>query len=137
MAFSFDPKANLVKGSVAVAPSPASSGTTFEMANSEATNFPDPATDGAYNILFKPQNTSPTLSNAEIARVTAKSVGSSNTTFTITRAQEGTSARSVAVGDDVLLVATAKSFQDIENALNSALTSSIVKHEDMSSQIDG
>lgn len=137
MAFTFDPKANLVKGSVAVAPSPADTGTTFEMVNSEASNFPDPATDGEYNILWKPQSTAPTLSNAEIVRVTNKSVGSTNTTFTVIREQEGTTARSVVVGDDVLLVATAKSFEDIENALNSALTSSIVKHEDMSSQIDG
>ena len=54
----------------------------------------------------------PTPSNAEIVRVTAVA----GDTLTITRAQEGTSARTVIIGDQIAATVTVKTFTDIETA---------------------
>lgn len=119
MATSFDAHKNFAISSVTIAPSPASSGTTLTIATGDGVKFP--ATP--FNAVVYPVNTSyPTLGNAEIVRVT----GISTDTFTIVRTQEGSSARSILVGDIIYNAETIKSFTDIENAINSLSTSSVI-----------
>jgi hypothetical protein len=112
----YDPHANLVYSTVAVAPSPAGSGTTLSVQTADAANWPDPAS-GAYNALVWPSGAGPTLSNGEIVRVTAKS----GSQLTITRAQEGTSARAIGVDDQIAIVFSKKSFTDIETVADAAI----------------
>src|SRR5436309_10491678 len=120
-----DTHANFASSKVTVAPSPASSGTTFSISNVDAANFPDPQAGGntAYNIVIWAANQNPLFSNAEVVRVTAKGAadlgGAGNTQFTITRLQEqnapGTmTARSIQVGEWVAANVTKKWFTDIE-----------------------
>jgi hypothetical protein len=106
----FDQHGNLAYGIVATAPSPAGSGTSLTLQTGQGASFPDPA-NGAYNITIWAAGALPLTSNAEIARVTAKS----GDTLTIVRAQEGTSARTVVVGDWVALTITSKLMTDVEN----------------------
>lgn len=91
---------NLSLTSVATAPSPAVSGTSLVVAAGEATRFPAVpfyATVWPAGALADP-------SNAEIVRVTAVATD----TLTITRAQGGTSARSIVVGDLIAATVTAE-----------------------------
>lgn len=107
-----DPIANFAASLVATAPSPATSGTTVTVTSGDGARFPDPATLGPYNVVMVPVGTAPEdfYTDAEIARVTAKS----GDTLTITRAQEGTTARSVATGWLIYQGPTARA---IENAM--------------------
>jgi len=65
-----------------------------------------------FNATVWPASVTPSSTNAEIVRVTAV-VGD---TLTIVRAQEGTSARTIVVGDQFANTVTAKVFTDIEAA---------------------
>lgn len=105
-----DPVVNFASGIVATAPSPATSGTSVVLQAGQGARFPDPATAGAYNITMVPNGTAAEnfYTAAEISRVTAKSTD----TLTITRAQESTSAKSVAVGWFITLTPTAKFASD-------------------------
>lgn len=105
---SVDPHSNFALTTVSGAPSPATSGTS--LTGTSLTNFPDPASVGAYNAVIWATGTTPISSNAEIVRVTAKS----GSTLTITRAQEGSSARSVIIGDNIAIVVTKKTLTDVE-----------------------
>jgi hypothetical protein len=105
-----DPVANFAFSTVATAPSPATSGTSVTL--TDATNFPDPASVGQYNVTINAAGATRAqiASGAEIVRVTAKS----SNTLTIVRATEGpNSARSVIVGDEVALTVTAKTVTDL------------------------
>lgn len=117
----FDPHVNFGFGTVTVAPSTPTSGTTFSMSNADAALFPNPSS-GAYNLTVWRSNARPDSATAEIVRVTAKgsanSGGAGNTQFTITRQQEGSSARSILVGDFVANSITGKWWSDVENAIN-------------------
>lgn len=108
-----DPFKNFSYGTVLTAPSPATSGTSLVLNSAQGALFPAPATDGSFNALIWPAGAQPTAANAEIVRVTARSTD----TFTITRTQEGTSARTVVVGDQVAMVPTAKVFSDFKTLL--------------------
>jgi hypothetical protein len=108
-----DPVTNFASSLVATAPSPATSGTSLIVSSGEGTLFPDPSTAGAYNLVVWPATDMPTVSNAEIVRVTAKSTD----TLTITRQQESTSARTVVVGDRIALTPTKKFRDDAEGGL--------------------
>ena len=104
----FDAHRNLAVSSIAVAPSPATSGTSITVGSGEGGRFPAVpfnATIGQPAALLTPLN-------AEIVRVTAVS----GDVFTITRAQEGTAARSIAVGDLIGATITSKVITDIEGA---------------------
>jgi len=104
----FDAHLNLAVSSIAVAPSPPTSGTSITVGSGEGARFPAVpfnATIGQPAALLTPLN-------AEIVRVTAKS----GDVFTITRAQEGTAARSIAVGDLIGATITSKVITDIEGA---------------------
>ena len=61
-----------------------------------------------------PNGEIPHAGNAEIVRVTARS----SDTLTIVRAQEGTSARAVVVGDQVAATITNKFLDEIEASAN-------------------
>lgn len=112
----FDAKDNFAYSSVATAPSPAASGTSLVLAAGEGARFPDPAVDGEYNIVVWQTGVQPLSANAEIVRVTARSTD----TLTITREQEGTSARTIVVGDQVALNITKKTFTDYEDVLTNS-----------------
>ncbi len=104
-----DAHANLAISTVATAPSPATSGTSLVVAAGEGALFPA----APFNITIWPTGAAPTHANAEIVRCTAVSTD----TLTITRAQEGTSARTVVVGDQIANTPTVKVFTDIESAI--------------------
>lgn len=63
-----------------------------------------------FNATIWPAGAMPTPANAEIVRVT----GISTDTFTISRAEEGTGARTVLVGDQIAATITAKTLTDLE-----------------------
>jgi len=106
----FDAHANLALATVAVAPSPALSGTSLIIASGFASLFP--ATP--FNATIFPATAAPTAANAEIVRVT----NITGDIFTITRAQEGTTAKAIAAGYKIGNTVTAKCFTDIETAVN-------------------
>jgi hypothetical protein len=104
-----DQHSNFAVSTVATAPSPASSGTSLSVASGEGARFPA----APFNATVRPANAPPDPSNAEIIRVTARSTDSFGT---IVRAQEGSTARSIQVGDHISATITAKSLTDIEAA---------------------
>lgn len=91
---------------VATAPSPATSGTSLVVTAGQGVLFP--ATP--FNITIWPTASQPLSTNAEIVTVTAVSTD----TFTIVRTQEGTSARTVIIGDQIAATITAKTLTDVE-----------------------
>lgn len=104
----FDGHANLAASLVATAPSPATSGTSLVVTAASGTFFPAVP----FNATIWPAGTAaPTHANAEIVRVTNVTTD----TLTVTRAQEGTSARTVVVGDQIAATITAKTLTDIES----------------------
>jgi len=111
---------NLAISSVATAPDPATSGTTLVVTAGHGARFPDPAAAGAFPVTVWPAAAQPDPSNAEIALCTARTADA----LTVVRAQEGTSARMVVVGDQVMLAVTAGLWNaarvDIDSALFAA-----------------
>lgn len=104
---SFDAHANFAVSLVATAPSPALSGTTLSITPADASLFPA----APFNVVVWPADAQALKSNAEIVRVTNKGTGAN---WTITREQEGTTAKAIAVGYLVAIAATAKLWEDIE-----------------------
>lgn len=115
-----DNKKNFAISSVAVAPAPAASGTQLTVTAGHGTRFPT----APFNCTVWPASQEPTVANAEIVRVTDVT----GDVLTIEREQEGTSARTILVGDSIAATITAKAFTDIESVLptkagtNSAIT---------------
>lgn len=101
-----DQHKNFAYSTVATAPSPATSGTSLTVAAGHGARFPAVP----FNATVWPAGAQPTVDNAEIIRVTAIATD----TFTIVRAQEGTTARAVVVGDQVAATITKKTMDDIE-----------------------
>jgi hypothetical protein len=102
-----DAHKNFAISAVATAPSPATSGTSLVVTAGHGTRFPTVP----FNAVVCPASTDPDPSNAEVVRVT----NISTNTLTITRAQEGSTARSITAGDRIFAAVTAKTFTDIEN----------------------
>lgn len=122
---------NFGYATVAIAPSPATSGTTLSLTNTLAARFADPATVGAYNVVVWAANQDPLPSNSEVIRITAKgaadSGGTGYTQFTIARLQEqdaanSMTARSIQVGDQIAANITKKTLADIQTILPNDLT---------------
>jgi hypothetical protein len=113
----FQTHGNLAVSTVATAPSPATSGTSLVVAAGTGTRFPSPNAQG-FSASVWPAGANPTPANAEIVNVSAISTD----TFTIARAQEGTTARAIVVGDQIALTVTAKHFTDIETRLTNVWT---------------
>lgn len=111
--FAFDPHANFIKSLVAVAPSPATTGLTLSLTAGDVAALAAPTT-GSFNAVVWPTATQPTAANAEIVRCTFVS----GDQYAITRHQEGSITRSIAVGDQIQLSDTTKIFTDIETAVN-------------------
>src|SRR6185436_4857071 len=108
----FDLHRNLSFSTVAVAPSPALSGTSLDILPGDVGLF----AGAPFNCTIVPTGVQPSSTNAEIARVT----GIVGSTLTIVRAQEGTTAIAIAVGDQIAMTVTAKAVQDIEAATSIA-----------------
>lgn len=104
----FDTHKNLAVSLVATAPSPATSGATLVVTAGQGGRFA-----AGMPVMICPVGVTPDPSNAEIARCT----GVATDTLTLTRAQEGTSARTVVVGDQIIGAITAKTFTDIESVV--------------------
>lgn len=104
-----DAHSNFAYSTVAVAPSPATTGGTLTVATGHGVLFPA----APFNCTAWPSGVLPLATNAEIVRVTAV-VGD---VLSITRAQEGTTARAIAVGWQIANTITKKVITDIEDAL--------------------
>lgn len=105
-----DAHKNFAYGTILTAPSPATSGTSFVLNGGQGSIMPAVP----FNGTVWPAGAQPTVSNAEIVRVTAISTD----TLTIVRAQETTSARTVVVGDQFAAGITVKAITDVEAAIN-------------------
>lgn len=103
----FDAHKNFAYSNVATAPAPAASGTSLTVAAGEGADFPA----APFNAVVWVAGAIPRKTNGEVVRVTAIA----GDVFTITRAQEGSSARTVLVGDQIAAAVTAKTLTDIEN----------------------
>lgn len=103
----YDAHKNFAISSVATAPSPATSGTSLVVHTGDGALFSTPP----FNCTVWPSGAQPTITNAEIVRVT----NISTDTFTITRTQESTSARSIAIGDQIANSISVKVLTDVEN----------------------
>ena|SRR3990167_1189532 len=101
-----DAHANFAVSLVATAPTPAASGTSLVVTAGEGTRFPAVS----FNATVWPAGAQPTPANAEIVRVS----NIATDTFTIARAQESTSARTIVVGDQIAATITAKTLTDAE-----------------------
>ena len=101
-----DAHANFAVSTVATAPSPADSGTSLVVASGHGTRFPAVS----FNATVWPAGEQPTPANAEVVRVSVIATD----TFTIARAQESSSARTIVVGDNIAATVTAKTLTDAE-----------------------
>lgn len=114
----FDNHRNLSYSTVATAPSPATSGTSLVVGAGDGAKFPT----APFNATIWPAGARPTTATAEIVRVT----GVSTDTLTIVRAQEGTSARTVIVTDQIAATITAKTITDLETQLAPVTTGDVL-----------
>ena len=106
-----DAVSNFVRGRVSAAV--ATSDTTVPV--EDASIFPDPATDGEYNVVIWDANNFPRPdqdADVEIVRVTGRDTGADE--LTVVRGQETTSDVAHSAGSAVHLSPTAKMFSDIE-----------------------
>ena len=101
-----DAHKNFPYSTVVTAPSPATSGTSMVLAAGGGALMPEVP----FNMTVWPVSVQPLASNAEIVQVTLIATD----TLTIVRQQEGTSARTIVVGDQVAATITAKSLTDME-----------------------
>lgn len=96
---------NFAISTIATAPSPATSGTSLTVATGDGAFMPS----APFMAVIWPAGANPTRANAEIVKVT----GCSGDVFTIVRAQENTSARTVIVGDQIQDAVTVGLLQSI------------------------
>lgn len=124
-----DPFANFAFGIVQTAPSPALSGVTFSVQSGNGARFVT-----GCNIVICSPTSRPLSSTAEIARLTGKATD----LFTVTRNQEGGSARAIAVGDLVFQSLTKKTLEDIDAFIFALQTAMALQHNsDGSHKWDG
>lgn len=113
----FDAHANFAYGVVLVAPNPASSGTTLTLQAGQGAVLPTPP----FDAIVWPAIAQPLSSNCEIVRVT----NVNGDVVTMTRGPQagdpGGTNRSIVVGDQFADAITAKSFTDLETAVNARL----------------
>lgn len=114
----FDNHTNFAFSTVLTAPSPASSGASVTLQSGDGSKFPTPP----FSVTIWPIGVQPTTTNAEIARVSAIS----GDVLTIVRAQEGSSARTVVVGDQIAATITKGNVSNIEGYLNGTNPSGII-----------
>ena len=102
---------NFAYSTIATAPSPASSGTSLIVSSGEGALFPDVP----FFATVWPGSSVPLSFNAEIVKVTAVNTD----TFTIERAKDGTSSRSITTGDQIMASLVAGMFSSDAWADNS------------------
>lgn len=105
----FDSHSNFGFSQVAVAPAPALTGLSLTVTAGQGALFPA----APFNCTVWPNGVAPLAANAEIIRVT----GIVGDTLTIVRAQEGTAARAIVVGDQIANTTSVKVFTDIEASI--------------------
>lgn len=108
----FDQHANFGFSVIVTPPDPADSGTELEVTTGTGSWFPTPP----FNVTVAPEGVLPLITNSEIVRV----VDIVGDVFTIIRAQEGTTAKSIAAGWRLANTVTRKTIKDIEDAINDA-----------------
>jgi hypothetical protein len=111
-----DATANFVRGTTDASVN--STQTTISV--SDASIFPDPSTEGEYNVVIWDADTHPRPdqdSNVEVLRVTGRDT--TNDDLTVSRGQESTSGANHPSGAAIHLSPTAKMFGDIESTFNS------------------
>jgi hypothetical protein len=104
-----DDHKNFAYSTIVTAPSPAASGTSLTVVMEQARLFPDVP----FNATVWPTGVQPISTNAEIIRVTDRT----DNVFTIERAQEGSSARTILVGDQIAATITSKSLSDAQASM--------------------
>ena len=109
---------NFASSLVATAPSPATSGTSLVVTAGQGSYFP--ATP--FDATIWPSGVQPTNTNAEIVRVTNVSTD----TFTITRAQYGTTAQSIAVGYQIAQTVDANLLNQLAPLSGATFTGEVV-----------
>jgi len=109
---------NFAYSLVATAPSPATSGTSLVVTAGQGAYFP--ATP--FDATIWPSGAQPTNTNAEIVRVTNVSTD----TFTITRAQYGTTAQSIAVGYQIAQTVDANLLNQLAPLSGATFTGEVV-----------
>lgn len=100
---------NFAYSLVATAPSPATTGTSLIVTAADGVKFPAVP----FNVTIWITGAQPLTTNAEVVTVTAVSTD----TFTIVRAQEGSVARTVVIGDQIAATITSGTLQDTEGPL--------------------
>ena len=100
---------NFAYSLVATAPSPATTGTSLIVTAAQGAFFPAVP----FNATIWPTASQPTNANAEIVRVTARATD----TLTIVRQQEGTSARTIVVGDQIAATITQATLNEMQMEL--------------------
>jgi hypothetical protein len=119
MATAFKQVKNNSRSLVATAPSPATSGTSLVVTGGTGADFPAPGNGFWATIWDAATYADPTDdANMEIVLVTARATD----TFTITRAQQSTAARTVVVGDAIAVLWTAQNVDDITTAITAIET---------------
>lgn len=97
---------NFAYSLVATAPSPATSGTSLVVTAADGAIFPTVP----FQAVIWQTGVQPLAANAEIVTVTAISTD----TLTIVRAQEGSVARTVVIGDQIAAVITNQTLKNLE-----------------------
>ena len=114
----FDSHKNFAYSTVLTAPAPAASGTSVIVQSGDGAKFP--ATP--FNVTVWPAGQQPSTTNAEILRVTVIGVD----TFTVTRAQESSTARAIVAGDQIAATITVKTITDVEGGAAIEAANSII-----------
>lgn len=105
---------NFGYGTVATAPSPATTGKSLVLTTGHGARFPA----APFPVVIWPSGSQPLDSNAEVVMVTAVSTD----TFTIRRGEDGSTARTIVAGDQVALAPTVQMFKDFRRGNYSALS---------------
>jgi hypothetical protein len=125
----FDAHKNFAITSIAVAPSPPTTGTSLTVTAGDGAIFPAVP----FNASVMPAGVRPTPATAEVVRVTARS----GDVFTLTRAQESSTARAIVVGDVIAATITAKTLQDVEGVLTNVARTDVANVFVTDQQIKG
>ena len=94
---------NFAYGTVMTAPDPAASGTSIVLDTDQGARFPN-TSGGTYVCVVKAAGVTANPDNAEVVLVTTHDPA--NDTFTVTREQEGSGARTIIAGDEFYLAPT-------------------------------
>lgn len=116
----FDPHPNFAYSTVLVPPSPATTGQSLVIQNGDGLVFAAPQGRG-YPVTIWPAASAtdprPTRLNAELAQLVG---GPPGDVFTLVRAQQGSTARAIIVGDQIAATVSQKAETDIEGLLPAA-----------------